>query len=190
MANRARALGHAPARRAARRRGIVHGLSSSASDLLTATASHRPKALAAIALFKIAKACACVVLAASAWHLLRPDVAERFDQWLASLTWAARYGIIARAIDWLVALGPGQWRTFGLAAVVYAVLYAVQGFGLWFGKRWAEYLVVIETGLLLPLEIYELVHHASLVKGVILVANIAIVIYLVHVLRKPRSQGA
>lgn len=142
----------------------------------------RPRALVAIALYKLLKMLVCIVLASAAFHLLRPDVAERFSDWLESLAWVARHGLAMRAVDWLFGLGPRQLRAFGAAALVYAALYAVQGLGLWFGKRWAEYLVVIETGLLLPLELFELVRRFSALKLVVLVANVVIVIYLVRLL--------
>ena len=112
----------------------------------------RHRGLVVIALYKFVKMAACVLLAAAAFDLVRPEVAMHFEHWLESLTWATRQGIVMRSIDWLLGLGPKQFRIFGAAAAVYAALYAVQGFGLWFSKRWAEYLVVIETCLLLPFE--------------------------------------
>jgi uncharacterized membrane protein (DUF2068 family) len=53
-------------------------------------------------------------------------------------------------------------------------------------KRWAEYVTVISTITFLPLEIYELIFrpHRKIAKAVILVINIAILIYLVMNLRK------
>lgn len=145
----------------------------------------RPKILALIALFKMAKAIACVVLAATAFHLIDPDVAAHLGAWLESLTWVTRHGVVARVVAWFVELGPRQFLVFGVLAVVYAALYAVQGIGLWCGKRWAEYLIVIETGLLLPLEVWELVHKFTPFKLGVLLINAAIVAYLIHVLRKP-----
>ncbi|GAA0704119.1 DUF2127 domain-containing protein [Dokdonella soli] len=144
----------------------------------------RPRALALIALYKLVKAVACTMLAAAAFDLVRPEVAAWFGGWLESLTWPTRHGFSMRAIDWLLGLGPHQFRLFGSAALVYAALYAVQGVGLWFGKRWAEYLVVAETSLLLPFEIWELLRRFSLFKLVVLVVNVAVIIYLIHLLRR------
>jgi uncharacterized membrane protein (DUF2068 family) len=156
-------------------------------DAPSARHSLRPRSrtLAAIALFKLSKAVACVLLAGVAFHLLRPEVADQFGHWLESLTWATRHGVVASFVEWLAGLGPHQYRLFGSVAVVYAALYIVQGLGLWFGKRWAEYLVVIETGLLLPVEVWELFHKFSLFKSGIFAANVAIVVYLVYMLTRP-----
>ena len=50
--------------------------------------------------------------------------------------------------------------------------------GLWFGKRWAEYLTFISTTVLLPLEIYEIMHSATVLKVIGFVINVVVVVYL------------
>jgi uncharacterized membrane protein (DUF2068 family) len=146
-------------------------------------AQARPRALALIALYKLAKTVACIALGFASLHLTRSDVVVRFDGWLESLAWATRHGLAMHAVDWLLGMGPRQYRLLGLAAWGYALLYAVQGVGLWFGRRWAEYLVVVETGLLLPLELWELARRFSPLKLGVLAVNVAVVAYLVWLLR-------
>jgi uncharacterized membrane protein (DUF2068 family) len=68
----------------------------------------------------------------------------------------------------------------GYAAFFYAALFAAEGIGLYMRKHWAEYLVVIVTGSLLPLEIYELFHKLAWWKFGAVVANVLIVAYLIH----------
>lgn len=46
------------------------------------------------------------------------------------------------------------------------------------GRRWAEYLTFVETGLLIPLEIYELTATVTPLKVAALVINLAVVAYL------------
>jgi uncharacterized membrane protein (DUF2068 family) len=50
--------------------------------------------------------------------------------------------------------------------------------GLWFAKRWAEYLTFIATTLLIPFEITELVHSISVLKVLTFVINVAVAVYL------------
>jgi hypothetical protein len=45
------------------------------------------------------------------------------------------------------------------------LLEIVEGVGLWLRKRWAEWLTVIATSLLVPFEIYELIHRPSPLKA-------------------------
>jgi uncharacterized membrane protein (DUF2068 family) len=145
--------------------------------------SRRPHLLALIALFKLAKSAACAVLAVGALHLVKAEAAAALASWLESLTWAARLGIVDRALGWLFSLDRDHLHVLAAAAAVYAVLYAIQGAGLWLGRRWAEYLVVVETSLLLPFEAWELAQRFSALKCVVLAVNVAVVIYLVHTLR-------
>ena len=58
------------------------------------------------------------------------------------------------------------------------VYRGIEAVGLWYQRRWAEYLTFIVTTLLIPLEIYELTASVSWFKVVELIVNLAIVVYL------------
>ncbi|GED84659.1 DUF2127 domain-containing protein [Streptomyces sp. 6-11-2] len=62
--------------------------------------------------------------------------------------------------------------------VAYALVELIEAVGLWYAKRWAEYLTVVATAAFLPLEIYELTEHVSAVKITTLVLNIVAVLYI------------
>jgi uncharacterized membrane protein (DUF2068 family) len=89
-----------------------------------------------------------------------------------------------RAIDWLLGqadkVSPHMLFLLGWAAFLYAALFFAEGIGLYLRKHWAEYLVVLMTGSLLPIEIYELWHKYAFWKLVAVVGNLAIVAYLIH----------
>jgi uncharacterized membrane protein (DUF2068 family) len=57
-------------------------------------------------------------------------------------------------------------------------------------KYWAEWFTVIATGSLVPLELYETVHHFTWIKLVVLLANIIIVAYLVRIALQSRAERA
>jgi len=78
----------------------------------------------------------------------------------------------------LFAVRPAHLYEAGGVAAAYTVLEAVEGVGLWFGRRWAEYLTFLATVLLLPIEVYELSNKVSVLKVVTLVINVAIAVYL------------
>lgn len=61
---------------------------------------------------------------------------------------------------------------------VYALIEVVEGVGLWFGKRWAEYLAVVATAAFLPIEVYELTEKISWFKIGTLALNIVAVLYI------------
>jgi len=72
----------------------------------------------------------------------------------------------------------GTLTKIGLVLAAYAVLEGAEAVGLWFQKRWAEYLTFIATTALLPLEIYELSHKLSPLKIFTFLLNVAVVVYL------------
>ena len=69
-------------------------------------------------------------------------------------------------------------RLVGAVLAVYALVEGVEAIGLWYQRRWAEYLTFLVTTSLLPLEVYELAHRLSPLKIVTLVINLAVVAYL------------
>jgi uncharacterized membrane protein (DUF2068 family) len=67
-----------------------------------------------------------------------------------------------------------------IGAILYALLEGTEGVGLAMRRRWAEYLTVIATGILIPYEAYEVIHHATLFKVGALLLNLAVVGYLAY----------
>ncbi len=83
-------------------------------------------------------------------------------------------GYLGRAFKY----SPSHLRILGLVLLAFAALEAVEGVGLWFNKRWAEYLTFVATTALVPFEVYELTNGVSVFKLIALVINLAVVIYL------------
>ena len=78
-------------------------------------------------------------------------------------------------------------REAGILSFLYAMVCVVEGTGLMLEKRWAEYFTVILTALGLPWEIYELAHKYSPYKVGLMVINVAVLVYLVWILKKRRT---
>jgi uncharacterized membrane protein (DUF2068 family) len=64
------------------------------------------------------------------------------------------------------------------AASAYAVLEGAEAVGLWYQRRWAEYLTFVATIAFIPYEIYELSRAVSPFKVAAFVVNIVIAVYL------------
>src|SRR4051812_9720212 len=88
-----------------------------------------------------------------------------------------KHGLL-HTLDQLFTLKSSKLRLAGLGIAGYAALEGAEAVGLWFQKRWAEYLTFIATTALLPLELFELSHKVSPFKIIALIVNIAIVVYL------------
>jgi len=86
-------------------------------------------------------------------------------------------------LDKLFSLRSGTLREVGFGLLAYGILEGVEAVGLWYTKRWAEYLTFLSTTILLPLEIYELSKRLSALKLIGFVINVAVVVYLLYAKR-------
>jgi uncharacterized membrane protein (DUF2068 family) len=71
-------------------------------------------------------------------------------------------------------------KDLGLAigALAYAVVIGIEGVGLYLRRRWARWFTIGVTSSFIPWEIYEIIQSATAARMVLLVLNIALVIYL------------
>lgn len=146
------------------------------------------RAIVAIAYFKIAKGVLFLLLAVAAFQLVNHDVAEVAHAWLRHL------GIRQESV-WLKhdleQLGPviHNWRLIiSPLLLLYSAVFFTEGFGLLTRKPWAEWMTVIVTGSLIPLELYEVCHKTNLLKILALVVNAAIVWFLIVHIRRARAR--
>ena len=132
-----------------------------------------------IGLFKLFKALLLIAAGIGAIKLLHKDLAGTVMHWVQVLRVDPdnRYihGILVR----IFRVTPKQLRELSVGTFIYAGLFLTEGMGLLLRKHWAEYFTIITTGLFIPLEIYELVRHFTVVKLVVTVINVLIVWYLV-----------
>jgi uncharacterized membrane protein (DUF2068 family) len=81
-------------------------------------------------------------------------------------------------IERLLTLNVNTYRLIGLAAAAYALLEGAEAYGLWFQRRWAEYLTCVATTLFVPYEVYELLAKVTVFRVGAFVVNLAILLYL------------
>lgn len=76
---------------------------------------------------------------------------------------------------------PARLRLLAFLAFAYAAVRFVEAWGLWNLKAWAEWFAIISGSLYVPIEIYELIKHATLLRAAVLIANLVVVFYLIYV---------
>jgi uncharacterized membrane protein (DUF2068 family) len=144
---------------------------------------HGPRTLALIAAFKFVKSAFLVVLAILLFRLRHPETIEAFAHWVATLQITTGHELVARAINGLLGIDTHTIALFGTIALVYAMLYLIEGYGLWENRTWAKYMTVISTCLFIPVELWEMYRRFTPMKVAALIVNILIVAYLVWLLR-------
>jgi uncharacterized membrane protein (DUF2068 family) len=139
-----------------------------------------------IAVFKLLKAALLIALGVGVLKLLHRDLAGLVEEFANALRLDPGNRYINAALEKASALTPHRIKELGLGSLIYGGLFLTEGVGLWFLKRWAEWFTVIITSSLLPIEVYEIHRHPSVVKVVVIVVNVGIVAYLVYQIRSKR----
>ncbi len=136
-----------------------------------------------IAVFKFLKSAALIALGVGAFRLLHRDLCDLSEHWVRALRFDPGSRYVELALAKVVNLHPEQIKKLGLASFLYAGLFLAEGTGLWMQRRWGEWLTVIITSSLVPVEMYEIYRHPSAVKVAVLAVNVGIVAYLIYRIR-------
>jgi uncharacterized membrane protein (DUF2068 family) len=145
---------------------------------------HARKGLWLIAAFKFFKGLVLLAVGIGALSLLHEDAAAQVTHWVSELGVDPQNHYVHKLIRKLWTVDDAKLEAISLGTFFYAALMLTEGIGLALRKRWAEYFTIIATSSFIPLEIYELFKHFSLTKVAVILLNVAIVIYLVVVLRQ------
>ncbi len=132
---------------------------------------------------------AAVFLFAAHQKTLRGDYTRILNDLQQVLGGPVGHHGIVTVLDRLFSISTGELYLIGTALVIYCILLGFETVGLWFGRRWAEYLTFVETGILVPYELYELANGPSALKVLSLAINLAILFYLALVHRLFRLRG-
>ncbi len=143
------------------------------------------RALRTVALFEAAKGAVVLLAGLGLLALIDRDVqdiAERLVR-LSHLNPASRYPRIF--LEAAEKITDRQLLMLAVAAGAYAAVRLIEAYGLWHGRRWAEWFALLAGGLFLPVEIFELFKHATPLKAGVFIVNLAIVLYMIYELRRP-----
>ena len=141
----------------------------------------------AVALFEAAKGTLVLLTGFGALSLIHHD-AQRIAEQLVGhlhLNPAKHYPRIF--IDTAANLTDVRlWRLATLAAM-YGLIRFVEAYGLWLGRRWAEWFAAVSGGIYIPFEIYELLQRVTWLAIGALVVNVLIVGLMIHTLLRVQS---
>lgn len=138
--------------------------------------------LRTVAVIEAVKGVAVVALCGVLLSLLHRDLTAVVDQ----LTGWLRLNPDSRVADWFYELadrttGRGIW-TAVLAGAAYSAGRFVEAYGLWHQRPWAEWFAVIAGAVYVPFELFALIAHPHWTKVAVLLANVAVVLYILRIL--------
>jgi uncharacterized membrane protein (DUF2068 family) len=144
--------------------------------------------LRAVAFFEFGKGvfvlamglCALLLVHKDAWLLAESLLA------LFHINPDRRYALMF--LDFADSATDARLWTIASVAFTYAVLRFTEAYGLWRQRAWAEWLAFVSGTLLLPLEVRELSRGITVLRVVLFVGNLAIVLYMLYLLRASRRE--
>jgi uncharacterized membrane protein (DUF2068 family) len=146
--------------------------------------------LVLIGVLKLFKAVLFILLGVGALQLLHKDLTDIVTHFILALRFDPENHFINLVLEKVALISPHRLREISVAIFLYAALDIIEGTGLALEKTWAEYLTLILTASFLPWEIFEIIRHITWLKVVLLVLNVAVVIFLIfHVQGRIRARA-
>jgi len=140
-----------------------------------------------IAVFKFLEGLGLLAIGFGVRHALHSDWEKEVTHWIDLLRMDPHNRYLLWVMQKLANVDEHKLRELSVGTFFYAGLRFLEGTGLALKQRWAEYLTIVTTGILVPVEVYEIYVHPTWGKVVVLVVNLAVVAYLAWELRRSRN---
>lgn len=141
-----------------------------------------------VAIFEAAKGGLVLLAGLGLLSLIHRDLQAFAEQCVARLHLNPARHMGRILLDAATRLNEPRLLLLAFLALLYASVRFVEAYGLWHGRRWAEWFAVASSGVYVPLEMYELSQGFTWLKLFMLATNLAIVVYLGAVLRRYSGQ--
>lgn len=137
---------------------------------------------------KLLKGMLLFLVAIKLLTLINRDVGEWFADFIARHRIDPDNRLVHGILEKVAGFSRNNLIAFSVGSFLYSGLQLTEGIGLWLEKRWAEFLTVIATSLLIPVEIYEIIEKFTFLRVAALLANLFIVWYLATRLRDEKAE--
>jgi uncharacterized membrane protein (DUF2068 family) len=164
---------------------LIHG-----EDKGGHSAGSHDRGLLLIGLFKLAKAIFFFGVGVGAIHLLHKDLEDEVMRLALKLRFDPESRFVSLLLDKVDLIDAHRLRQISVATFGYSALALTEGIGLLLEKVWAEYLTLILTVSFLPWELYELARRPDWFRLSLLLINLAVLGYLIWLLRRKKLLGA
>jgi uncharacterized membrane protein (DUF2068 family) len=136
------------------------------------------KALRFIALLEILKGGVVVIGALALLHFVHRDIAAIAAALLDRLHVPPGASLATYILQGADSVTPAKIKGLIGFATIYSTIRFVEGYGLWLARIWAEWFAIISGTVYLPFEVYELIQKVTWIHVGVLLANVAIVVYM------------
>lgn len=138
--------------------------------------------------WKIVKGIILIAVGVKLLTLLNRDVAQWFSDFIVRHNIDAENRYVQAIMEKLAGVDNNKLILFSIGSFLYSGLDFTEGLGLWFEKRWAEYLTAVATAIFVPFEIYEIYERFTFFRVLILIVNLFVIWYLSTRLRDEKKE--
>jgi uncharacterized membrane protein (DUF2068 family) len=138
----------------------------------------RPPALLAIVIYKFFTVglLTCVAIGLFVTSNKHDALLEFSDNYMM----VGKREIIKSGLTNILSISTTKLIFAGIVALIYGIVNGIEAVGLWHEKAWATIMVVGIVGITIPVEIFEIIHKASLIKVGVFIINVAMFVYLLR----------
>jgi uncharacterized membrane protein (DUF2068 family) len=156
--------------------------------MTTGKSGHKKhRGLMAIAALKFVNGIGLLAIGLGALHYVHGDIEKDFAHWMELLRADPHNRYVLWLLEKISNVDEHRLRQLSVGTFFYSALFLLEGAGLALAKRWAEYLTIITTASLMPVEMYEIYARTTWPRVVVLVVNIVVVAYLVMELKRTKK---
>ena len=167
----------------------IEGVEIPAATTVEKVAVH-DNGLLLIGLFKLVKAVFFFCVGIGAMHMLHKDLSDEVMRVATALRFDPESRVVSLLMDKVDLIDAHRLREIGFATFAYSAIALTEGVGLLLKKVWAEYLTLVLTISFLPWELYELARRPNWFRLGLLVINLAVLWYLLWLLKRKRLVAA
>jgi len=170
----------------------IAGKGPASSDVQMKTKAHLPaaldlrgrsgqvKVLRAVASFELSKGLVVLAAGCGVLLLLHRNTSEIAQSLLTLLHISPDHRLAHLIMRQANRITDKKLWTFAGVAACYSIMRFVESYGLWKARAWAEWIALISGAMYLPFEVRELIRRLSLFHSALLIANLAVVLYMVY----------
>jgi uncharacterized membrane protein (DUF2068 family) len=146
------------------------------------------RVLRAVASFEFAKGIFVALMGFCALVLVHKNVWRIAESLLALLHISTDRRSAQLFLDFADSVTDARLWAAARIAFAYAALRFTEAYGLWKERTWAEWVAFVSGALLLPFEVRELLRGLTALRCFLFVGNVAVVLYMLHVIVSNRRE--
>jgi uncharacterized membrane protein (DUF2068 family) len=143
----------------------------------------------AVALFEAAKGTLVLLTGFGVLSLVHRDTQRFAEQLVGHLHLNPAKHFPRIFIDAAANLTETRLVLLAILAATYALVRFIEAYGLWRGRRWAEWFAAVSGAIYIPFELYELFKGMNLLSICALAVNILVVALMLNALYRIQPAG-